>query len=190
MTGKNRTRSVRLFAVVPDPIERAGSGIRAPRIDPLAVIDGRRDRARSRDLRTGRAAGSNKPAFGRVLEPKSGSPLFLAGKVLACIQTNAAMHRSLLLMEWSGRAPAPPAIEAGKGRQRQGARRVSELKHHDHDSRHVKLYSYLHHSPFAAPVQPLGPFLASALNQVRLRIAVRLNVVAQVDLACLKFALR
>ncbi len=31
-------------------------------------------------------------------------------------------------MEWSGRAP-PPAIEAGKGRQRQGARHVSELKH-------------------------------------------------------------
>ena len=29
-------------------------------------------------------------------------------------------------MEWSGRAPAPPAIEAGKGRQRQGARYVSE----------------------------------------------------------------
>ena len=28
-------------------------------------------------------------------------------------------------MEWSGRAPAPPAIEAGKGRQRQGARYVS-----------------------------------------------------------------
>ena len=31
-------------------------------------------------------------------------------------------------MEWSGRAPAAPAIEAGKGRQRQGARHVSELK--------------------------------------------------------------
>ena len=29
-------------------------------------------------------------------------------------------------MEWSGRAPAPPAIEAGKGRQRQGARHVTE----------------------------------------------------------------
>ena len=29
------------------------------------------------------------------------------------------------LMEWSGRAPAPPAIEAGKGRQRRGARHVS-----------------------------------------------------------------
>ena len=29
-------------------------------------------------------------------------------------------------MGWSGRAPAPPAIEAGKGRQRQGARHVSD----------------------------------------------------------------
>ena len=27
-------------------------------------------------------------------------------------------------MEWSGRAPAPPAIEAGKGCERQGARHV------------------------------------------------------------------
>jgi len=34
-------------------------------------------------------------------------------------------------MEWSGYAPAPPAIEAGKGCQRQGARHVSELKHLD-----------------------------------------------------------
>src|SRR6478752_5797171 len=29
-------------------------------------------------------------------------------------------------MGWSGRAPAPPASEAGKGRQRQGARHVSD----------------------------------------------------------------
>ena len=29
-------------------------------------------------------------------------------------------------MGWSGRAPAPPAIEAGKGRQRQGARHVPD----------------------------------------------------------------
>ena len=28
-------------------------------------------------------------------------------------------------MGWSGRAPAPPASEAGKGRRRQGARHVS-----------------------------------------------------------------
>jgi hypothetical protein len=32
------------------------------------------------------------------------------------------------LMGWSGRAPAPPAIEAGKGRQRQGARHVREAQ--------------------------------------------------------------
>ena len=30
-------------------------------------------------------------------------------------------------MEWSGRAPAPPAMETGQGRQRQGARHVSEI---------------------------------------------------------------
>jgi hypothetical protein len=41
------------------------------------------------------------------------------------IDTIAAVHSQCRLMEWSGRAPAPPAIEAGKGRQRQGARHVS-----------------------------------------------------------------
>jgi CRP-like cAMP-binding protein len=40
------------------------------------------------------------------------------------------------LMEWSGRAPAPPAIEAGKGRQRQGARHVSNTQNRDRRSRH------------------------------------------------------
>ena len=34
-------------------------------------------------------------------------------------------------MEWSGRAPAPPASEAGKGRQRQGARHASETQSRD-----------------------------------------------------------
>jgi hypothetical protein len=29
-------------------------------------------------------------------------------------------------MGWSGRAPAPPASKAGKGRQRRGARHVSD----------------------------------------------------------------
>ena len=33
------------------------------------------------------------------------------------------------LMGWSGCAPAPPAPEVGKGRQRQGARHVSESQH-------------------------------------------------------------
>ena len=32
------------------------------------------------------------------------------------------------LMGWSGRAPAPPASEARKGRQRQGARHVSDTQ--------------------------------------------------------------
>jgi transposase len=34
-------------------------------------------------------------------------------------------------MGWSGRAPAPPASEAGKGRQRQGARHVSDIQLRD-----------------------------------------------------------
>jgi len=32
------------------------------------------------------------------------------------------------LMGWSGRALAPPALEAGKGHQRQGARHVPEAR--------------------------------------------------------------
>jgi hypothetical protein len=51
-----------------------------------------------------------KLAFGRVLELKSGSPLLLPDKVLACIQTNAAMHRSLLQWVISGQT-APAKIE-------------------------------------------------------------------------------
>ena len=40
-------------------------------------------------------------------------------------------------MEWSGRAPAPPAIEAGKGRQRQGARYVSQWRRLDERIDHL-----------------------------------------------------
>src|ERR1700682_2970946 len=39
-------------------------------------------------------------------------------------------------MGWSGRAPAPPASEAGKGRQRQGARHVSDTQYRDRCNRH------------------------------------------------------
>src|SRR6266404_5912256 len=39
-------------------------------------------------------------------------------------------------MGWSGRAPAPPASEAGKGRQRQGARHVSDTQYRDRRNRH------------------------------------------------------
>src|ERR1700722_5576624 len=40
------------------------------------------------------------------------------------------------LMGWSGRAPAPPASEAGKGRQRQGAHHVSDTQYRDRRDRH------------------------------------------------------
>src|SRR6266404_1425005 len=40
------------------------------------------------------------------------------------------------VMGWSGRAPAPPASEAGKGRQRQGARHVSDTQYRDRRDRH------------------------------------------------------
>ena len=40
-------------------------------------------------------------------------------------------------MEWSGRAPAPPAIEAGQGRQRQGARHVFDSTDCDRRSRYI-----------------------------------------------------
>src|SRR5260370_468680 len=39
-------------------------------------------------------------------------------------------------MGWSGRAPAPPASEAGKGRPRQGACHVSETQLSDRRDRH------------------------------------------------------
>src|SRR5450755_856087 len=39
-------------------------------------------------------------------------------------------------MGWSGRAPTPPASEAVKGHQRQGARRVSDTQYRDRRDRH------------------------------------------------------
>ena len=39
-------------------------------------------------------------------------------------------------MEWSGRAPAPPASKAGKGRRREGARDVPETRHYHRHHRH------------------------------------------------------
>jgi hypothetical protein len=38
------------------------------------------------------------------------------------------MEWQLASLHWSGRAPAPPAIEAGKGRQRRGARYVRQTQ--------------------------------------------------------------
>src|SRR5260370_36667307 len=39
-------------------------------------------------------------------------------------------------MGWPGGAPAPPASEAGKGHQRQGARHVSDTQYRDRRDRH------------------------------------------------------
>ena len=56
-----------------------------------------------------------------------------------------------LLMGWSGRAPAPPAIEAGKGRQRQGACHVTESQQCDRGSRHRYWQEFIpHHWPGCA----------------------------------------
>src|SRR5215510_1823335 len=43
-----------------------------------------------------------------------------------CIAAKAATQCPL--MGWSGRAPAPPAREAGKGHQRRGARHVTQAQ--------------------------------------------------------------
>ena len=39
-------------------------------------------------------------------------------------------------MGWSGRAPGPPASEAGEGRQGRGAHHVSETQYRDRRDRH------------------------------------------------------
>src|SRR6202521_3708018 len=46
------------------------------------------------------------------------------------------VHTPRPLMGWSGRAPAPPASEAVKGHQRQGAGHVSDIQYRDRRDRH------------------------------------------------------
>src|SRR5215213_6709216 len=54
-----------------------------------------------------------------------------------CNHLNATLgRRQCPLMGWSGRAPAPPASEAGKGRQRQGASHASDTQYGDRRDRH------------------------------------------------------
>src|SRR3954463_3058460 len=55
------------------------------------------------------------------------------------------------LMEWSGRAPALPVREAGKGRPRQGARHVSETRRFARGHRHRYRQELVpHHWPESA----------------------------------------
>jgi hypothetical protein len=58
-------------------------------------------------------------------------------------------------MGWSGRAPAPPAIEAGKGRQRQGARHVLESQQ---SAGRVPSTKILRPSSVIARLRHSGPF--------------------------------
>jgi hypothetical protein len=57
-------------------------------------------------------------------------------QIVCCAATKSPGKR--LLMGRSGRAPAPPAIEAGEGRRRQGARHIpeSQLRGCRHRPRH------------------------------------------------------
>ena len=48
------------------------------------------------------------------------------------------------VMEWSGRAPAPPASEAGQGRQSQGSRHVTQTQQRNRRDRHRYRQSSFH----------------------------------------------
>src|SRR5882672_1655111 len=60
-----------------------------------------------------------------VFAPAQTPKTFLP-KIAVFIMPNERRSLELPLMGWSGRAPAPPASEAGKGRQRQGAHAMSQ----------------------------------------------------------------
>src|SRR5882724_11825127 len=64
-----------------------------------------------------------------------GNPADLTAFVLAD-RASFLCEGTSLLMGWSGRAPAPPASEAGKGRQRRGARHVSDSQYRNRRDRH------------------------------------------------------
>jgi hypothetical protein len=106
-------------------------------------LEDRVDQRLRRSLRAGALMTSRReepPIFAfleRLVEPEEGSGLQDDGELRtpsrrrSCARTAAARPTERLLMEWSGRAPAPPASEAGKGRQRQGARHASETQSRD-----------------------------------------------------------
>src|SRR5258705_13161890 len=59
-----------------------------------------------------------------------------AGRLFTYINGFSDIQCLSQLMEWSGRAPALPARQAGKGGPRQGARHVSETQLSDRRDRH------------------------------------------------------
>jgi hypothetical protein len=76
-------------------------------------------------------------------------------------------------MEWSGRAPALPAMNAGGGHRRQGARHVTETRHFARRNRHRYRQELVPHASdtsvkrlarpltilrYAAPIRPTALF--------------------------------
>src|SRR6266481_4444683 len=78
------------------------------------------------------------PAY--VLEGRSLRSIATVPRIIATILNESVVVGMFVLprplMGWSGRAPAPPASEAGKGHQRQGARHVSDSQYWNRRDRH------------------------------------------------------
>src|SRR6266851_689592 len=75
----------------------------------------------------------------RLSAGRSPSPLLdmtTTASGLLCWRDFHPQEWQLASLHWSGRAPASPASEAGKGHQRQGARHVSDTQHRDRRDRH------------------------------------------------------
>src|ERR1700691_6671262 len=79
-------------------------------------------------------------AIARVHSEETGAPKFFCQIVIdekkPASRYVGPSRSSGQIMEWSGRAPAPPAIEAGNRRQRQGARHVSDTERRDRRNGH------------------------------------------------------
>src|SRR5580693_10582978 len=67
------------------------------------------------------------PCYANYLIPRCGTMFLLHTYIVPPGRPRSPLaSASCQLMGWSGRAPAPPAVEADQGRQRRGARHVSE----------------------------------------------------------------
>ena len=82
-------------------------------------------------LKAGNASFPNSTSTGAIPMKTKGKRMSRADKQ-SHFERRLSEDHSLPLIGWSGRAPAPAAMEAGKGRQRQGARHVSENQHFNH----------------------------------------------------------
>src|SRR5215472_265390 len=68
------------------------------------------------------------PGFRQVRSPLPPLDITTTVTGLLCWQDSHPLEWQLASLHWTGRAPAPPAREAGKGRQRQGACHVTQAQ--------------------------------------------------------------